>query len=384
MINGFFVRKFRVKIVRLIMKAFWIFPVNNKKIFFSAYEGKHYTCNPRSVYEQISMLNDYEEYCFIWELNNIEEHKIITDPRVIFVTHNSLKYIFSILTSKYLITNSGITCYLPLRRQQININTWHGGGAYKRVGYGVKSNVSEDLYELSIVSKQTTYFLSSSKIFTEVMKDSCKIPEKNFLSIGMPRNDVFFDSKRMDSLKRKVLSYFGFTGQEYLVLYAPTYRGIVGKDETVDICFDISKLKKVIEEKFCRKAIIMVRMHYFNSKNINSKEVISASKYPDMQELLVAVNMLITDYSSSMWDFALTNKPCILYTPDLDMYDLERGFYTRPEFWPGILCKSEDKMYQAIYEYREKEYNAHISKYLEKAGNYESGTAISQVLKLIK
>lgn len=377
-------RFLRVQGTRLVMGVFRLLPLKKNTMFFSAYEGKQYSCNPRAVFEAACRDPAFREFQFIWELNDREKRGLIDCPNVRFVEHNSLAYFRAVMTSKYLIVNSGLSCRFPLRRSQVNINTWHGGGAFKRVGNALKSDMSGDLYELEIAAKQTTWFLSSSRIFTDVMIDSVLIPRERFLPIGMPRNDLFFDKPRCRALRGKVLERYGLSQEDFLVLYAPTYRGAVGTDSWDASRLDMEALRQAVCRKFGRKAVILVRMHYFNPPKDQPGGAVSVSDYPDMQELLAAADMLVTDYSSSMWDFCLTGKPCLLYTPDLDSYDLERGFYSSPYTWPGLVCKTNEALCRAVAELDEAAYAQKLRDYLHDAGSYDQGTAAKSLLEILK
>lgn len=374
----------KLLLVRTALKALWIIPIKKNTVFFSAYEGKQYSCNPRAIFEAMVEAPAFVDTKWIWELNDLTKEKLIAKKPVKIVRHNSFQYILAVLTSEVLITNSGISGTLPLRRCQLNINTWHGGGAYKRVGFGIKTELKSDSFWLKQTSKQTSIYLSSSKMFTNVMTESVLLPANRFFPSGMPRNDVFFCSERMSDARNKVLEAFCLADEDFVVLYAPTYRGAVGTDQLTSIPFDIDKFQKAIKCRFGREAVVLVRMHYFNHSNLTFEKVVSASNYPDMQELLSAADMLITDYSSSIWDFALTQKPCILFTPDLKDYDIERGFYTDPVTWPGMLCETEEAMYAAISMYQEEQYCERVTEYLRKMGSYDDGKATKRVIEYIK
>ena len=371
-------------IIRNILKILWIFPIKEKQIFFSAYEGKQYSCNPKAVFEAIQNLNAFSEYNYIWELNNQSTREIFPkNNKVKFVKHNTLNYIYNMMISKYIITNSGVTATIPLRKEQINVNTWHGGGAFKKVGFACKEQLQNQVekYQLTLSGKQTTFFVSSSRIFTEVMKKSVNIEIDKFLTIGMPRNDIFFDKRRIKEAKEKVYTFYKLRNDDHIVLYAPTYRGKIGND-TFQYSLDEKKLIESLQNRFSGKWILFERTHYYNA-SINKGSGISANDYPDMQDLLACADILITDYSSSMWDFALTKRPCFLYTPDLDEYYNERGFYTPISTWPGILCKSNEALYMAIKELNLNDYADSIEEYLKKSGNADSGNATKKLIDIL-
>ena len=195
------IRFIRIDLTRFLMKSFWAFPLRKNQVFFSAYEGKQFSCNPKVVFENLCNDPEFSNFKFVWELNDSNKHSLIKRGNVKFVKHNSFRYFHGILTSKFIVTNTGLTGRIPLRKNQININTWHGGGAYKCVGHAINSDISGDLKELNIASAQTTYFLSSSEIFTNVMIDSIRLPKERFVPIGMPRNDIFFDTESCNKLR---------------------------------------------------------------------------------------------------------------------------------------------------------------------------------------
>ena len=99
---------------------------------------------------------------------------------------------------------------------------------------------------------------------------------------------------------------------------------------------------------------------------------------------MAAADLLMTDYSSSMWDFALTGKPCLLYAPDLGDYDTERGFYTNPETWPGLLCQTEAELLGKIASYDEPTYREKIRTYLADCRNFDDGRATERVAALCR
>ncbi len=376
-----------VRIKRKILKLLYVFPIEKNKIFFSSYEGKQYTCNPKYIFEAMCENKCFDQYKFVWELNDKTLSKNIQAKYLKRISgcvkHNSPYYFYSMLTSKYVITNSGVTGAIPVRKDQVNINTWHGGGAYKKVGFANEDTV-DDRESLKLSSDQTDFYLSSSEIFTEVMRDSILLDRKKFLAVGMPRNDMFFNDKIIKKINSKIRKKYSISSNDFLVLFAPTYRGKVGQDDFEGITFDVKSLEKAILNRFDKKMSLMVRMHYFNKKQYKNDDVISVSDYPDMQELLAAADMLITDYSSSMWDFALTKKMCLLYVDDLREYEGNRGLYTPISTWPGIVCGSTEEMINAIETFDEKKYSDKIEKYLNASGSYDKGIATKCVLDLIK
>ena len=128
---------------------------------------------------------------------------------------------------------------------------------------------------------------------------------------------------------------------------------------------------------------------YAASRSASGEEgrgrLLDATDYPDMQELLCAADLLITDYSSSIWDYALLGRPAILYVPDLDRYEAEdRGFYTPIREWPGIICRDGGKMEEAILGLDEDEEKRRAGAHLEAFRSYERGRACEMTERVIR
>ena len=373
----------KLKLKRLFTKLFWIFPINKNKIFFTSYEGKQYSCNPKAIYEKILSLG--ERYVFVWEYNkNQIPEKVKVHAKV--VKHNSLKYFMQLSTSQYIITNSGISASISLRKSQMCVNTWHGGGAYKKVGIATDEKINGSTYEeLKIMADHTTYFLSSSTIFTEIMSVSTLVPKTRFLNIGMPRNDIFFDPIKCQEKKEVVYKSFGILNDHKLVLIAPTYRGNSGSDSYLTEIPDISRLYKALHIRFGGKWTVLYRSHYYKKVKETFNKVLDASSYPDMQELLCACDVLITDYSSSIWDYSLLGKPCFLFVPDLREYLDERGgFYSDIETWPGYVSMDNNELEENIINFDCDEYKKKIKYHHDMLGSFEKGNASLKLLEILK
>ena len=380
--------KFLIKcLVWFFLHILYLFPVNRKKIFFTSFLGD-FTCNPKYIYlwlrEQFP-----NEFIYVWEFSDKSKNTEAKADRV--VKHLSPRFLFEVMTSRFIITNSIFLWCIPKRKSQILINTWHGGGAYKTMGRNCEWNKSWVAQKQEmILGNKTDFFVSSCRKFTEVFSSSYFISEAKVIKSGMPRNAVLFLPERSGQLSEKVRSAFSIPQDTKIVLYAPTYRGnaLLKKHEESKRSYDLLDfylLKSSCEKKIGGEFVILYRSHYLDSRLKNSLPdfVIDATKYEDMQELLCAADILVTDYSSSMWDFALTGKPCFLYAPDIDKYIAERGFYTDPATWPFPLARSEDVLHENIARFDDGKYAAAVRKHLEDLGSYENKDACRKVCEAI-
>jgi CDP-glycerol glycerophosphotransferase len=340
-----------------------------------SHRGSQYSCNPKYIYEYIVKKNGKNFEC-IWVLNND-----VCNLQVPVIKYNSLKYYYYILTAKVIISNLPFHSSVPLRKGQKCINTWHGGGAYKSVD-GLGDTINKYYYKrIDIISKQTTLYLSSCKKFTEVTSLWTRIPTSKFLESGMPRNDLFFIMQQnIDSFIRQ--TYNVLPGQSIL-LYAPTYRGNPKYAEFINE-LDIDKCIQALNQKFNTNTIVFFRSHHTFNITMDSENVIDVSEYPDMQELLYSADFLMTDYSSCMWDFALTRKPGFLFVPDIDLYEKERSFYTPIELWPYPAAKTNEDLYQIICDYTQEEAELKIKNHLKLLGSFENGNATEMIGNIIE
>lgn len=376
-------KTYKIKsILRFFLHIFWIFPVNKRKLFFSSFKGSTISCSPFYICEELQ--KKYQNCKIVWCSNNIEHQKLLTNyENIKFVKFNSFLYIFHLFTSHILINNASFPTWIPFRhRKQIIINTWHGGGAYKKIGASESNSINIQKREMQS-AKDTSYFISSSKMFTDVMKNSTFVDESKFLPIGLPRNDIFFDSKKISQAKQTVFQKLNLSSDYFIVLYAPTYRGSSLNSDTPENNLNVLKLKDAIKSRFKKNAFVIFRGHYFNNYDEINNFDLNVSNYPNMQELLCSVDMLITDYSSSMWDFSFSKKTCILYCTDLKKYKNERGFYTEPEKWGFPIAKTNEELNKIILEFDEKKYSEIVEENHKYFGSYENGDATKKIVEII-
>lgn len=366
------------KLLRFLLHIFWLIPLKKKTFLFISFQGSTIGCSPFYIYEELS--KQYPDFKYVWCYNKEKQDS----SNIIYVKQKSFLYIFYLLTSKFIINNSSCPTWIPYRKKQIIINTWHGGGAYKRVAtdeFKTREIISKEKQS----AKDTTYFISSCKKFTEVMIPATFVPEYKFLNIGMPRNDIFFDVTKSSETNIKIRELYNISNDDFVVLYAPTYRGSSLGADSFSSNLDLNLLRESLKNKFNKNIKILFRGHYFftTDDSINSFDI-NVSDYPVMQELLCTADMLITDYSSCMWDFSLTKKICMLFAPDIETYIKNRGFYTEPTKWGFPIAKSNNELRELILYFDYNSYSANIDKSFDFMGSFEDGHATLKIIDLLK
>ena len=365
---------------RVLWQFFCILPVRKNKIAVQSYYGGGYLCNPKYIVEELLKRGlDCEIYWTVREKGDLNK----LPPELKQVKLDSAREIYEMCTSKIWIDNSRKWSYVKKKKSQFYIQTWHASMGLKKV----EADAGDSLDTGYIIaakkdSKMANLFLSGCRFQSNNFKEAFWY-DGEILEAGIPRNDILF--QKDSGLKAKVCKELGIREEEKILLYAPTFR----KDFSMD-CYalDYEKIRRVLSEKFGGSWHVLVRMHpnlltRSYSVDLGSGGITDATRYHDMQELLSVSDVLITDYSSSSFDFSLVNKPCFLYVPDLEEYD--RGTYFKVEDLPFPYALTNEDMAKKIYEFNEEEYLNDIKNFdKEFVGSFEKGQASATVADYIE
>ena len=364
--------------VQNALQLFRVLPLQNR-VNFIAFSGRQYSDSPRRISELLHKV--HPEIQQVWAFVEPEKFRFLEEKGIKVVKYKSLQYLYYVMTSKVYVDNAEFWSALRFRPGQMVLETWHGGGAYKRVGgHRIDVNAREQHHAVEKMNK-ITLFLSSSKAFTKfVIRDAYQY-RGEVLECGLPRNDDLLNPDPATAEKtRKTL---GISADKKVLLYAPTFRN----SHTLDLYdVDFARLKASLETRFGGEWVIVLRMHYYladKAMAVGAPWLVNATDYPDMQELLLASDVLLTDYSSCMWDFSLMMKPCFLYARDIAAYQGERDFYTPIESWPFPLAADNDGLEKVIAEFDEAKYRADAARHHQELGSTESGTAAKQCAERI-
>ena len=303
--------------------------VKNNYIFLESQQGKNFNGNIFYIAQELcsSLYQSYEVYLsctkekkqeFIYLLNQYHLDHIQ------LVELGSKKYYTKLSESKYLFNDTSFLTFFIKKSEQVYINTWHGT-PLKTLG----KFVSNDKFNIGNIQKN---FLSADYILTpnyytqEKLIESYMLKEMyngKFLKCGYPRNSVFFNEKRRQYIRNKMN-----IADKQVIAYMPTWRGIVGRVEQ-EIDF-MDNLLKNIDDKLNETQIMYINLHPFMNTHISFSQFQHLKEFPknyETYDFLNATDCLITDYSSVFFDYANTGRKIILYVPDKDVYEKERGLY---------------------------------------------------------
>lgn len=363
--------------LRIFNRIFHVFPIKKNRIIINAYRGSQYSCNPKYISEYLT--KTYKgKLEIIWAFNKPENFQFLEEDGIRLVKYSSLRRFFYEATAKISINNIGSYSWLPLRRGQEHINTWHAGFGYKKIGLGEIANSKTMKRTIQISSDETTLIPSCSKEFTNEIARKDLGYQGNIIDSGLARNDILF--KQLSgkiNIREKVLTTFGIDKNTYIVLYAPTWR--YDRDKQIP-ALDYNMQKKALEDKTGKTVVILSRMHHLSEFSITDKNLtIDATKYPDMQELLAAADCLITDYSSSIWDFSIMERPIFIYAPDIEEYRNQRGYHMDVFEWGFPVCQNNFELCSAIQHLNEEDAKKMAISHRMQAGSFEDGSACEQI-----
>jgi CDP-glycerol glycerophosphotransferase len=251
--------------------------------------------------------------------------------------------------ARYLVNNNNFPFYFRKSPGQVYLQTWHGT-PLKKIGNDVpSSNLSLPYWQL--MRREAGYWdflLAQNDFSAEILPNAFGYAGR-VLNLGYPRNDALIGPRA--ALRRlSMRNHFGFEPYHFVVLYAPTWRdnlsGSRGYSRVNYLDF------KGVRQVLGNNARFILRGHHNTSSNLPIRQsgVIDATHHPDINDLILAADLLITDYSSIMFDYAVTGKPMVFLTPDLDQYrDQTRGFYMDfGEIAPGPICRTNIELYDVL------------------------------------
>lgn len=365
--------------------------VQNNKIVFCCHLGRNgINCNPKYIAKEI--IRQKLPYELVWMCNKEfmvkdEEFKIIK-----FVDfNNKIDKFKALATSKVWVDNS----YKPKdyanglikKKNQFYINTWHGSLGIKKIFWDSAQTTTQDPRYLKCLEKDFNncdILLSNSKWEENVFRRAFRYKGK-ICRFGHPRNDIFFNENSIN-VKNKVYNSFCIPKDKKLVLYIPSFRANLETD-----CYDInySLLRESLQERFGGEWVVATKFHPVNLKKADTfKKLLKAdydfSYYSDTQEVLLASDVIISDYSSCMFDFMLTKRPCFIYATDIQEYNVKRGFYYPLEETPFPIARDNEELARKILEFNNDEYIRKCSDFLQEKKALEDGNASKRVVEVIK
>lgn len=360
------------KVITWLTYLFWLLPICKNRIVFSSYFGRFYNDSPKAISDILK--NTDKQFDLIWLVDSIP---LVSDKNIYFVKKHSIKAIYYLSTAKVWVDNCRKSEWIRKRKNQYYIQTWHGSIALKYIEKDAENTLPKQYLKNAIHdSKLIDCMISNGTWCTKLYRNSFWY-ENEIEEFGTPRLDILFNIS--SEKKRKIIKHIGLSKDTNIVIYAPTFRNKLSK-EVYNLNYLL--LRNTLKKKFGGDWVILCRLHP-NMSDQTFKSLYSfvydVTTYSDLYELLAISNILITDYSSTMFEMAYCHKPVFLYCPDFKEYMLERGYYFTFEDLPYPMGRSTEELCEIIYEWNETEYLRKQYEFEKKCGITESGQAAKKV-----
>lgn len=366
-----------IRIKNFIYALFRLLPIHRKKVLLFSYYGEQYSGSPKYIGKYLACNTDLE---IVWAFVDRQKHSAVKGKSV---KYGHLLYYYHLATAGTIITNYRMTHDFKKRDGQKYIQTWHSSLRLKMIEKDAIDTLPSHYVEMAQKdSAQIDCLLSGSAKSSSIFQQSFWF-DKDIVNTGTPQCDILFEDTT--PYKRKVQAHFGISSDTHIALYAPTFRN----DGNLDIYkLNFDDIISSLQARFGGTWVILLRLHPHLSQMADfidySDALYSASDYDDVQELLCASDVLISDYSAIMFDFSLTHRPCFLYTPDLNAYTAkDRKLYFKVEDLPFPIAMTEEALRENIQNFSQEAYAACLQNFLNEIGSYDDGHASERVSKLI-
>lgn len=358
-------------------------PIQRNKIVMDNINGRGYGENPKYIAEEL-LHRGGKKSKIIWFTN---DNSLAFPAGITPVGKNTLRAYYESATAKAWVFNCRFGKLTKKRKNQVLLQTWHGGLAIKKVEKDAEDRLSSWYVSQAIEDGQTVDGIvvdskPNEEIFLRAfwLNQDCEL-----LKCGSPRVDILIHEKDNQDIKKRVRSALGIDEDAFFVLYAPTFR----KQSTVEnYISSFDDILKAFESRF-GKTTIAYRLHPNAERLMGSVAwgracAVNATMFPDVQELIIAADCLITDYSSIAYDFALIRKPVFLCVKDTEEYIEERGVYDIFYEQPFSLNKSEEALIRDIQSCSLDEMRKKVDLFYKKYPSYNTGMASKEIVKWLE
>lgn len=365
------------RLIGLVYGLFRLFPIRKKQVLLFSYYGEQYSGSPKYIGKYLLNKPDVD---VVWAFIQPEKHPEINCKTV---KYGHFAYYYHLATAGTIITNYRMTVDFVKRPGQKYIQTWHSSLRLKMIEKDAEETLPANYVEMAKKdSSQLDYLLAGSQKSREIFERAFWYDGK-IVNTGTPQCDILFEDRK--PLKKKVCQFYDIPEDCRIALYAPTFR----KNHNTSVYdLDTEAVISALQERFGGKWVLLMRLHphLINLTDCfhYSEQVLQATDYDDVQELLAAADFLISDYSAIMFDYSVTKRPCLLYTPDFAEYtQKDRQLYFDLKKLPFPSFEDQKEMLQYIREFPEEKYAESLASFMEEIGSFDDGNASRRVYDLI-
>ena len=359
-------------------------PLLEKTCLFEAAQGKNLNGNMFALMRELAWNPDFSEYeaVFVTQEDNFKAAQKMYaryGMHPVFVVRGSDEYDRYLARCKYVFTDNSFPTYFHKREDQVYLNTWHGT-PLKKLGI---SNIQNSIASLSNVQKN--FLTADYVLFPNQLTKDCFFKDyrldvlfsNNILMADYPRNDALVDP----AIREVVRKRHKLEGKR-IAAYLPTWRGTARtadvKNQAIDLQIALTEIDKHLDDS----TILFVNLHFLLSDSLNYSVFKHIKRFPkefETYDFLAACDVLVTDYSSVMFDFACTQRKIVLYPYDKEDYLKSVGTYLDYDELPFPVATSPKELSALISEENIDSYDDFRQEYC----SYHTGHASRDVLETI-
>lgn len=359
------------------------------QILYQVRDGKSITDSPYAIFLGLNAHETFSNYQHIWVVDHPDtlvfyQEKFKVFQNVSFVIKESNEYLKALTESKFLINNATFPAYYTKKPEQVYINTWHGT-PLKHMGFDVKNNLkgSQNTMKNFLASD---YMISPNAHTTNIFKHAFKLDglySGEILEIGYPRIDLTINTTANEA--REYLAEHLNLKKNPIILYCPTWRG-KNVNDPENTLLNIFEEIKLLNQKLPHQVLVKVHPFvYSKAKEMPELKPYLVPDFLDTNQLMPAVDLMITDYSSIFFDFLVTDKPIVFYVPDLDKYQNERGVYIDLCALPGPVADNIQDVITLVSNesYKDADVQEKYAKFKHNFVNYENGSVTERLIESV-
>jgi len=353
-----------------------------KLILFNSYGGKKFDDSPRAIYQAMIQSPDFAGYDFVWAFMEPEQFDIPVGRKI---KADTFGYFLTALKARCWVTNSSLERGLGFTgKHTFFLNTWHGT-PIKKMGRDIKAGnqsfVSKNTWNMDVMTAQSRYEAETFAHAFSLPEDVCQV-------CGLARNDVLAEADA--AIQKQYRRELGIDEEKKVILYAPTFREYQ-KNENMQCILQLPVDFGVWKEKLGDTYIVLLRAHYEAVQNMDLEQykgfVVDVSVHLSLNTLMIASDILISDYSSIIFDYAILNRPILCFAYDYDKYEESRGMYFDIRKWlPGGTITQKALLELIAGLENEAAYRQAVEKTTAFRNSFVEvyGTATENALELIK
>lgn len=332
---------------KLVLQTIYVFiPKHRNQILFASFGGRQFNDSPKAIYDEICKREAFKHWELVW---TFVEPNLIDIPRGKKIKMDSPAFFWALLQSRVWVSNSGMDRDIFLNlKNVIKIETWHGTPLKKICG-DEHQNTMGGKREIKGKPDNKTIRCAQSEFDQKLFQRLFHATKESILLCDLPRNDELLTYTK--TKKQFVREKLNIDNEKKVILYTPTYREYLwdaNGNNLIAPPIHFEKWKRSLGANY----VLLFRAHYAIGTVLNIENndfVIDVSSYPNLNDLYVISDMMISDYSSCFFDYSILDRPMFCFAYDLNEYQEKRGLYfDLEETLPCKIHLTEDSLLSDI------------------------------------